>query len=401
MQADNWDDQYRDYAWEEMKKLLDKEMPIRAIPWWKRYRLLLLLLLLIPISGVAFWWMQQPVKTESKELPKEPTSLETVVATAEVIGGIPEESLPVAEPEPDLEFQPDTQGITFSNEERESNKLSLPQANQEPLNAVQPLSLETTEPIIEGPVRPGELPIRDDRITTTLETVVSPVAMKQPEVPSLAEMPGTKLRQLVFGISGEGRISSFPELSGGFFVEDQIGGSRFSWRLGLQAGVQTSIQTFGFANQANMDDALEAQDTTGIHSDPNTDLHEVSLSSGNVYYLDLRMPIECSYRISPAFSLQAGLNLRYLINASEKPGELLNSVRFTGAAYSESFQNVGDSNPSRTRFGMLASAGASWNWSANWSMYTDFVFGLTDENAFLEGTQRQIGGKLGIRFYFR
>ncbi|MFZ2899923.1 MAG: hypothetical protein WA004_14950, partial [Saprospiraceae bacterium] len=54
------DPEFLDHGWSEMKKLLDRDMPVRAIPFWRRKGLLWLFLLLIPFSAALgyyhFFW---------------------------------------------------------------------------------------------------------------------------------------------------------------------------------------------------------------------------------------------------------------------------------------------------------------------------------------------------------
>lgn len=45
------DPEFTDHGWSEMKKLLDRDMPVRAVPFWRRKGLLWLFLLLIPFSA--------------------------------------------------------------------------------------------------------------------------------------------------------------------------------------------------------------------------------------------------------------------------------------------------------------------------------------------------------------
>jgi hypothetical protein len=45
------DPEFLDHGWSEMKKLLDRDMPVRAVPFWRRKGLLWLFLLLIPFSA--------------------------------------------------------------------------------------------------------------------------------------------------------------------------------------------------------------------------------------------------------------------------------------------------------------------------------------------------------------
>lgn len=55
MQDNQWDDQFVDHGWQEMRKLLDREMPV--LPWWRRRRAgwpALLLLLGLGLGAVYF-----------------------------------------------------------------------------------------------------------------------------------------------------------------------------------------------------------------------------------------------------------------------------------------------------------------------------------------------------------
>jgi|GEM_PF-2900620 len=55
MQDNQWDEQFIDHGWQEMRKLLDRDMPV--LPWWRRRRagwLALLLLLSLGLGAVYF-----------------------------------------------------------------------------------------------------------------------------------------------------------------------------------------------------------------------------------------------------------------------------------------------------------------------------------------------------------
>jgi hypothetical protein len=409
MQVNNWDDNYRDYAWEEMRKLLDQEQPVIPIPWWKRWGTrALFLLLLVPLAAGAIWYTTTSGNNQEASL----VSVAEVTPPANQTAN--ELASPAAHPDPEqaksnsettllstpksivqIPAGPNTVPVTGK---------TLPPATPSKSEAAIPeLPLQEINPVpVEETLRVFELPV--------LALPAKPIAALDQEgtTPILEqEMVEPRSNRLQWGVTSAVQVGNFPGISGGIALRETIGTSRWNWQSGLEVTVQRYQRTSDnlFANFDEGEMPVDLNDTTVV--DPSTFAENQGIGYGpdQVYYLGLNLPVTLAYRIGPSWRLNAGVQARYFITSGRTSEEVLTlkqeDLSYSFLESSRVFQ-VGGENTSyyRQRFGMAVTAGLEWQLASQLSLSSQFLFGMTDENPNLEGTQRRLAGELRLSYFF-
>ncbi|MCB0703662.1 MAG: PorT family protein [Saprospiraceae bacterium] len=402
MQANKWDDNYRDFAWTEMEKLLQEELPVRALPWWRRIGLVFLIPFAATILlGGAFWGFSTLGPNATSSDKALPVALETDVNKQKKEQNLVENGTPaiILDQLPGKDSKPKSENRT---------PVTLPVTPIETEN-----QLLIDEPTLDKPQVLYEDPVLD----TQDRSVVDPLEMLPLEyfnpsgaakaVQASYETPAPARSALQLGFTSALNVSQLPGVSAGLVVQKQIGRSRFSWQSGLEAGFQTS-KPFQVLAAADNSESLDVNgDTTSVTVSPNG-TNEISLGSAEkVYYLSLEMPLMLKYRISPRLNLSLGARAAYVLKGNpafrglfkQESGQMDSYIygesRFGFPSQVESATEI-----QRNPFGLSGVAGLEYQLSSNFSVSGAFQYGLTDEFPADPEIKRRVGGEVRVNWFF-
>lgn len=178
------DPEFLDRSWSEMEKLLDRDMPVRAVPFWRRKGLLWLILLLIPFSAALgfyhFLWKkatetpqlqaplpapipQKPVASlddpkhcpETTALPAIPTAEAPNIVAALTISQSQSQTQPVSSSSTPETAAPITRIITTESSEINHALAFLPPIPQSLNHLTKPTTQQPNNPITQRPNNPS------------------------------------------------------------------------------------------------------------------------------------------------------------------------------------------------------------------------------------------------------
>ncbi|MBR9921160.1 MAG: outer membrane beta-barrel protein [Bacteroidetes bacterium] len=381
MQANNWDDKFRDRAWNEMSKLLDEEMPLRPVPWWRRKGFMILALLLFSTILGGMMLVQWQLNDEKMALLP--------------AGAVPAESAIVVDESKIEEVQTNT--VTPVSEEDQSMGSTT----------VKEAIFTESESSDSAPVIPKELPAVSDPIpgSPATESFTIPqfpeAALEEkptafvPEeavekIPGLTIDPAlvfstpqaedivkhVPVQRWQYGISASANVGNMPAVSAGLAVRKQFGTSKW----GLQSGLEVNLAHWNpNGSSSGVLLSLDQNDEQGYNMDPGTagdttgiNVNEQFVNSvsypQSVQYLSLHLPVTLRYRIGGKWMLHAGLRGQWVWKAyhrSPTNGDLA-VYDFKGGNSLGRFEFNGVSAPElskeyqRQQFGLSALAGIEW-----------------------------------------
>ncbi|MBK8491983.1 MAG: outer membrane beta-barrel protein [Saprospirales bacterium] len=297
------DDAFTDYSWSEMKKLLDREIPVRVIPFfWFRKKGLWLLLLLIPIGAAwGFHYFGMP-----REAANPPVEVQPMPVPSPAVQ-------PVASLEPEEKCDEPTRNLVpgSSNPVAHSTHKSFIQEE----NPIAPI-VSSTSADIRHLSTPAYYPVSSNH--PTLESS-PPIQVSQP-------VPAKK--KWAIG------LETGPFASAGFRFGGASGGVRIQRSFGQSAwGMQTGI---GYSNYSRPFAALLlrerveltdlANQTESLVDPPSFDVNssvEAYASStdsivSRLHFLDI--PLVATYQAGKRWQLYAGGGISFLLASQTESG---------------------------------------------------------------------------------
>lgn len=343
------DEQFTDFAWVEMRKMLDEEMPIEAPRRKKRY-LLLLLFFCLSLGGLVsvLAWPFQP-RTEEKET--------SDVPVANFQGTIQNEQEKVFEDENCLESEIKT--IAQLNSSFESKKSTL--------NITQPPTISNLASFKQlAPANlPGNPDLQKEKVLTeaiiptkmeainTFSALTSELGiidyqssleeqLKAPEVKAKSSIVQALLPAKL-GVEGGLFSNQLTRLDGyhlGLTAKYNLGVKSWAIHTGLGYTIQRQQFDYGRRSSNTSENALafdqnsnseNVQDTTGTGTafDPNAVLYnsefdslvQYATSSFNTRIHRLEMPVLVSFRADDRLYLDLGIQGSYILAAADSGDE--------------------------------------------------------------------------------
>jgi hypothetical protein len=379
MQDKQWDNQFEDHAWSEMRRLLDLEMPVAANPR-RRFAWFALWLLLLGLLGVGWYWWQAQAVSGGREEPSiempagkdQPVAEETVkTPDAQAPDRLPAKA-PSVNRVPALAAEPFRQD---SKQERAWNDAdAIVDFKINPLPTMRaivlPDSTGTTE--IRAASIAGFPPLPDlistgNLYLTRLEKERERSGNQKIGNFESAQMLATldPLPRVAPSLSEDGFTaifspSSLPSGRAGFFllpnewgVQGTVlanagdipngmalgltSGYRFGHsRWSLHTGLQYRYDERGFDRENSADQAFSRQENSGGTSNPNSpNSDNEDFGTGTTGQVNnnvqlpgngqlsaalqsLNLPVLLQYRLGDRFSLQTGIQLNYLLRAKQR-----------------------------------------------------------------------------------
>ncbi len=394
----NTDDSFTDQGWSEMKKLLDRELPVRPVPFFRRRKgLLWLFLLLIPFGaawGYFYWENSGAVQLPQSSFPEQrqqvipsPTAKPIAAASAETEKC--DEAPLVFSP-----VQKQKQKQTFiANNMGDQPLAYVGQTAEIPVQAILESGLS---PLAVLSFQPGSRKIQP--VFRSIE-----VHKPSPAVKALWNM-GLEAGPLAFdGFQTRG-------VSGAVVVNRALGQSRW----GLQAGLGYSYISRPFPSQTlsrnttqeeieNLADSLPGPGNfvTGTSLEAYASSTDSTIS--RLHYLDL--PLAVTYRPGKRWQLRAGGGVSLLLASQTELGSSAGyGVLKIGEAEDLNAPVTGSSNSIPQDVGVLnpfAEAGVTFFPLPRLGLGAQASFGLRDVLANWPKDQFVNKAQLKVSYWFR
>ena len=302
------DPAFTDQSWSEMKKLLDREMPVRAVPFfWFRKRFLWLLLLLIPIGAA---WGYYYFGQQQKSTPRPP----------EEIRQLPVPS-PPAEPIASAE-EPNCDEPVLRAEGRGQRATTNPQSPILPAEAKAEVRTNHQSPIISIPYLATRI------FYPEFEMPDLAFRIPHPASPSTVQSPGKSNWATI--------LEAGPFASAGFQFGGVSGGVRFQRSLGKSAwGIQTGVgysyharpfpaqrlrQNVELADLANQEEAILSPPNNQMDFDTTLSFYAASTDSivSRLHFLDI--PVVATFQVGKHWQFYAGGGAGLLLASQTEAG---------------------------------------------------------------------------------
>lgn len=438
------DKQFTDFAWGEMRKLLDEEMPVTAAPKKRRYLLLLLLLFFTLGSLATFLIFHDKMgNEEGKMAPPRP------VATLN--GQAIEENNNFNDdlncPEGEIQSITPNKNIAYKKNSTQP-KLQTPNANNPSSNLV---VLESSTPKIERKQEDiqvnspqlnqlQEEVFKVDRplmnIASPLKTELGEISYSSPlenpmELPEVNKKSGLLATLLPNRLGLEGGVLSnhLAQIDGyhlGLTSMYNLGSKGWKMHTGIGYAIQNQEFKFGRRNgNSNLDaaafdpnteentDVGNNQDTVGSVLDPSSfyweldSLAQYATTSFSTQIHRLELPLLFSYRADDRLHLDFGVQASYIITATNSGGEEVfpySDGLFRAAATFNQSQGLssgsGFSGKDVNRFDLALRGGLSYYPWQNFGFRLHYQFGLinTSESARYRSHNRAL--RFSTVYYF-
>jgi len=415
MPDNHLDDQYIDKAWEQMRQMLDQEMPVQqkrrrvAFWWW------LLPLLLLLTAGSAWWlWQQSPKRTDPKQ---------QIEPTRPIVEANPDEQaktdfFPQQNPE-NAHAEP-----TKAKKANTTAKTSLPSVlkmdDDEPVanfdknqaaKYAQPSDNENSNTFATSEQEPSQKP---PFLIVPLEiNNLQPLPLPKTDLAihdALKPQPGL-LRWGLEGGVATNAVRNFDGAFAGVIAEFPLRGRKFHLRTGLRY----STNRLDIRRQFDATGVAFSQDTPR-QPDPEAN---ASTAAARINF-DLRaqqiaLPVSLIFQPSSKWGIEAGANLSFLTSAATISGDealiTLNDSstglnpnafpanRFVNELYRDANQNI-DLNE-LNRWNVAATAGVLYYPADKWALRLHYHSGLTDilKNTDFQSLNQNL--RLSSIYYFR
>lgn len=462
MQDKQWDDQFEDHAWSEMRRLLDREMPV-AGPRRRRFAWAAWLLLLLVGMGIGWYgWssgenelLQEEAPLQTPVLPDRPVA-ERQESRPDILSSMPaadawtsygEETVIADAPSPNTKLKQNPFGQQMDTRLPAITPLSTSSDSTPGLDTQTGWTENITENI--QPDQPYQLD-RGGKSTERSDTenaapghlrifqVLSFLESRKLSVPDHASSLGnaslTSMR-LAEQDSDRGDFFLLPDewgVQGAVLAQSQevangvalglagiyrLGNSRWNLHTGLQYrydGRDFNRQTGGSGSFS--------QDQTGSPNDPNTGVEDsgggTNYQPGASYQIpgsgqlgalmqSLNLPVLLEYRLGNRIGIHTGVQLNYLLKATQR-----NAVEFTpnrfGAFNDQDLNALLSTRADQTidndlfhQFDLGVSTGLHYRFNTQWRLYFRYHYGLTDllQSEYYETYNRYMG--LGLTYFLK
>lgn len=445
MPDNHLDDKYIDQAWEQMRHLLDQEMPVQekrrrgAFWWW------LLPLLLLFAGGTGWWlWERQPAQEpQNKELQLN-AAPERPVANADT-----------QQPEHEAQSEDETHSLENQVANTESAAISAMQRQPEKATSAKNTSnfirknradktaaISSTNGIAQDEVPAlGDSQVFENKIITSAESTKDEVAAAEPSqqpkppfttqslniiAPQLLPVPAADLevvpqltnrRELFrWGVEGGTLTRTFDNLDGifgGVIAEFPLRGRV----LHLRSGLHYSAYRFDIESQSDIARSESADNPqSGSGFGTNADPNAVSRINFDILAQQIALPVVLVYQPARKWGIELGADFSYLMAAtSMTSSEALVTLdsggntsfnpdqstanRFVNSLYGDSNQDI-DLNQ-LNRWGIAASAGVVYYPADKWGVRLHYQYGFTDllKSTDFQSFDRDL--RLSVLYYFR
>lgn len=420
MQDKEWTDaQFTDQAWSEMRKILDREMPVST----NRYRLLWILLLLLALAlsaGLGRWWSDD---ASQKAIP--PVALTTPST---------KEKPPAEQPSGASQPAPATDQIAPSSDVKKQNAGSRPPGREAAAAFADPSVVKKRlhRPEMEAdqhhaaagsakenistpknldnvqPAGPDPEPSAPENSSDNLEPKPDPrslspidwlpmniiTPLEEPERGNFSltaiEKPNFWDASLRWGLLASGQVVAQKGLNGvalGLTVDLDLN-ARWLIHTGLQfrsvdngANRLYTVVANDRANAEKDSSFTDPATVGGMNLDQKLITRQID-EEGQFQYLDL--PIRIGYRLHPRFGLHTGMEISYLL----KKSDILLEQFPPGSSFNQPGNAIGDLYQLR-KWDMSGNLGFSYHISRNLAMSLDYQHHLfrNAEDLLKQGTE--------------
>lgn len=420
MPDNHLDDQYIDQAWEQMRQMLDQEMPVqqkrrRAAFWWWLLPLLLLL------SVGSAWWLWNWSSGKTRPEPQ--------VETEHPVAGVHPKEKPgadISSNKPNEAHQSNNTLATANGQKAKTNK------NQVLLSVLKKDKNEQVA-ILDENQHPKYAPPSENEAADTFATSEEAPSRKPPfltdplKIKGLQQLPVPKTDLAMnaasqpqpglfrWGLEGGAVTDAFNNLDGAFagmIAEFPLRGRK----LHLRTGLNFSNNRFVIERQSGNGTEELSQDNP---RQPDREANAEPAAAARVNF-DLRaqqisLPVSLIFQPSSNWGVEAGANLSYLTSATSINNDealiTLNDSstglnpnafpanRFVNELYRDTNQNINLNE--LNRWNVAATAGVLYYPADKWSVRLHYHFGLTDilKNADFQSLNQNL--RLSAVYYFR
>ena len=360
-----WDEQFVDHAWNEMRQTLDKELPLSR----KRRRglfLLLFILLGVMAGGLGYYWISgtdlqmhgqpdQPLlenrnkATADQSNDKDLNSDKKAAVEALVKEVSPDEIAPVTKktsivqnlkkgPQESLNTEPSQSVQTEKNEfENQSLVIDDPQPTLEESDRVEEKEISV--------IPSSKSESKEPRLAFTVFQSLEGLSIDLLDQPPLDKAIGMEAllpqnRTVKLGLELGGNYYDKPGNFGGLHLQARLAPR---WRLesgfwynhynaALRRPSSNTSDDLAFADQSERNISNPG---TAANQDPNyvANISRAALFNFDLNFQQLTLPVQLSYRLSNKWSIGAGMQLHYLLAAKRVTN---NNIESFSADFSQS-----------------------------------------------------------------
>lgn len=393
------DPAFTDHSWSEMKKLLDREMPVRPLPFWRRKGLLWLLLLLIPFGVVLGYYHWESRKAEPQPPVLTPVAQKPVAnAPASIKCGDVAMEMPAV-----------------ATENLAGNKSPVRVISQK--TEAQVVVVEEQQAIAIPPAQAAFFPVTEFIPTSLFSPQhASGLTLRAPS-PFASRTPDIRLQAPHFILeAGPFAASGFRSAGGSAALVAGKSFGQSAW--GIQTGLGYSFYenpfparslTQGVRGGDFSDLPEESLGTDPMQFDTNAAIEAFASSADStisrLHYLDI--PVLVTYQAGQRWQFQAGASMSLLLASRTETGEDA-GFGLLGAARLDAFDSAPISNTAEAAAALSElriinpslQLGLAYFPAPKWTVGLQANFGLRDLMSEWPGSQRldKVQVKVGWRF---
>ena len=402
------DKAFIDHSWQEMRKLLDQEMPeVAIIPWWRRFGWLILLLLGLSLAGglgaYTIYYqnslekpVSKPVATVDSEQPADDHPMDS------------EENTLMSEAGSEIEAGSKKQEAGYRRQEARSKKQVAGFVGKEDANIAALDFLSSGSFVLDTEANFVVPAIKlNSSIDDLSPLMATEIGVLESEVVILPEeLPRKKARKAQFGVHGafqfQGEIGPEGGVAGLVF-QRQLSNSRLYIQTGLNYRYFSDFSySNSFALSADEDNngAPVFNDTSG-HTEPVSVADLSSESIAKQWYEQrayLELPLQVQYQLHPRWRVHGGWSINALVSSYPVNGGLFGSSKRD--FYPEGAYAPNEALPaSPTSFDMAAHGGVTFLATRRLQAQVSYRQGMIP---YFTGSKkvRNQSLDLGINFFF-